>query len=30
MSTAERMKIMDYLPPEEQQKVLNLVIRLKE
>jgi hypothetical protein len=30
MSTGERVKILDYLPPEEKQKVITLVQRLKE
>ncbi len=30
MSTGEKVKILDYLPPEEKQKVLILVQRLKE
>jgi hypothetical protein len=30
MSTVERKKLLDYLPPEELQKVLTLVQRLKE
>lgn len=30
MSTVERVRILDYLPPEEKQKVLTLVTRLRE